>query len=155
MNHVVVEESQHGKALQYCGVVPAAVLLELPGFKMEGQPVNLHDEEPLQQEVNTADAIDPHLGFGKNACVPEEHPGQGLQEGIRAPVNLGHYIPRFAAPGSVQVGEQVWRINVSAVIRTLHHHQGLEFRQAQQGMKQDIRLQASDGGAAASSRYGG
>ncbi|GAA3402295.1 hypothetical protein GCM10011577_28360 [Pseudarthrobacter polychromogenes] len=79
------------------------------------------------------------MGFGKNACVPEEHPGQGLQEGIRAPVNLGHYIPRFAAPGSVQVAEQVRRIDVSAVVRTLHHYQGLEFRQAEQGMKQDIR----------------
>ncbi|HEY9354945.1 MAG TPA: hypothetical protein VIQ52_01410 [Arthrobacter sp.] len=107
MNYVIVEKPEHGQPLQYCRVVAAAVLLELPCIQVEGEPVNLHNEETFQEEVNAPNAVDPDLGLSGNAGIPKQHSGQGLKEGICATIHLGQHVPGLAATIAGQVAEEI------------------------------------------------
>lgn len=105
---------------------------------MEGESVDLHNEEPLQQEVHPANAVNPHLRLGCYPGFPEQHPGHGFQEGVRAPFDLGQNVPCLAGPVAVQVAQQKGRLDVPAVVGALHHNEGLKLGQAQERMKEDI-----------------
>lgn len=97
---------------------------------MEGDPVNLHYEKTLYKEINPPNAVDPYLGLSGNARISEQHPGQGLEEGIRAKLHLGQHVPRLAATIAGQMPEKKIRFDVSPVVRTLHHDQRFESGQA-------------------------
>jgi hypothetical protein len=57
VNDVVIEEAKDRQPPYDGCIIPPPVLLELPGFEVEGYTVEFHNEEALEQEVHRPDPV--------------------------------------------------------------------------------------------------
>lgn len=139
VDNIVVKEPQHQEALPGGLVIPPTILLELPRIQVEGQPVNLDDEESFEQEIHRSDALDPDLGLGFYPHFAEQNTRQCLDQRARTTVCFRKYFASLPSSVADQVSAQVVKGDVASAKSTFDHNQGFQRVQAEKRVQQDIR----------------